>query len=135
MARNHEAVAGNREVLEQAARLLRQLSDAAYADGGAGPATSAIGVHFRHVLDHYRALVNGLAGGRIDYEARQRRGELERDRGLALEESHTVHHFALIRALLRETDVDPGDGFGVAPSTVTARRLEASGARGPAPQR
>jgi uncharacterized damage-inducible protein DinB len=32
--------------------------------------------------------------------------------------SHTVHHYALISMLLRTQGVDPGDAFGVAPSTL-----------------
>lgn len=36
--------------------------------------------------------------------------------------SHTVHHFALIGALLRVQGVDPGPDFGVAPSTLEHRR-------------
>ena len=31
--------------------------------------------------------------------------------------SHTVHHYALVAQLLRERGRDPGQGFGVAPST------------------
>jgi DinB superfamily len=178
MVQHQEALAGNHEVLAQAADLLGRMSDATYADGGAAPGVSPIGVHVRHVLDHYRALVDGLESGRIDYEARHRRGPLERDRSLALAEvralgaaldqaarepedrelqvnlrsvadpeagpdwsrstlkrefqflvSHTVHHFALIRTLLAAVGIDPGESFGVAPSTVAARRREASGAR------
>lgn len=173
-----EALAGNREVLGQAATLLGRLNDAAYAEGGAGPGISPIGAHLRHILDHYRALVDGLADGRVDYEARNRQAPLERDRALAQAEvaqllaaldrvaeypegreiqvnlrsvadpdagpdwsrssakrelqflvSHTVHHFALIRILLAGVGIDPGDGFGVAPSTALARRRAATGAR------
>lgn len=36
--------------------------------------------------------------------------------------SHTVHHYALIGALLRVQGVDPGAEFGVAPSTLEHRR-------------
>ncbi len=32
--------------------------------------------------------------------------------------SHTVHHYALIAMILRLQQVDPGPGFGVAPSTL-----------------
>jgi len=36
--------------------------------------------------------------------------------------SHTVHHYALIAAVLRLLDVEPGEEFGVAPSTLEHRR-------------
>jgi uncharacterized damage-inducible protein DinB len=102
MAQIQEALAGNREVLEQAAGLLRRLSDAAYASGGAAPGMSPIGAHVRHVLEHYRALVDGLAEGRIDYEARQRQGALERERGLALAE--TVGLLAALERVAEEPE-------------------------------
>jgi len=35
--------------------------------------------------------------------------------------SHTVHHFALIALLMRQRGLDPGDEFGVAPSTLAYR--------------
>lgn len=173
-----EALAGNREVLEQAARLLTRLSDTEYASGGIAVGSSPIGAHMRHVLDHYGALINGLSEGRIDYEARNREAPLERDRSLAQAEvarlldglervasqpesrevmvnmrsvsdpdagpdwsrstpkrelqflvSHTVHHFALIRTLLSGMSIDPGEDFGVAPSTALARRRITTGAR------
>jgi len=178
MARLAEALAGNREVLGQAASLLGRLDDESYASGGAAPGLSPVGAHVRHVLDHYRALLEGLSSGRIDYEARHRESPLERERHLAqtevarlqeglerlpedLEEreilvnlksladpdagpdwsrstvkrelqflvSHTVHHFALIRAMLTGLGIDPGESFGVAPSTALARRLAQAGAR------
>lgn len=36
--------------------------------------------------------------------------------------SHTVHHYALIAALLRTEGHDPGEAFGVAPSTLKYRQ-------------
>jgi uncharacterized damage-inducible protein DinB len=36
--------------------------------------------------------------------------------------SHTVHHFAILAIILRLRGVEPGDDFGVAPSTLTFRR-------------
>ncbi len=90
MAPLQEALAGNREVLEQAACLLRQLSD-------------------------------------VDADPDWSRSTLKRE--LQFLVSHTVHHFALIRALLGGSGIDPGESFGLAPSTAAARRLEASGAR------
>ena len=43
--------------------------------------------------------------------------------------SHTVHHYALIKELLRQAGVDAGDEFGVAPSTLAHRRSLAECAR------
>lgn len=36
--------------------------------------------------------------------------------------SHTIHHFALVAILLRAHGVEPGEEFGVAPSTLEHRR-------------
>lgn len=36
--------------------------------------------------------------------------------------SHAVHHWALIAALLRQQGIEPGEEFGVAPSTLEHRR-------------
>jgi uncharacterized damage-inducible protein DinB len=36
--------------------------------------------------------------------------------------SHTLHHYALIAALLRLQGVEPGEEFGVAPGTLEHRR-------------
>jgi uncharacterized damage-inducible protein DinB len=44
-------------------------------------------------------------------------------------QSHTVHHFAIVAMLLRLHEVDPGEEFGVAPSTLSYWRKEAACAR------
>ncbi len=173
-----EAVEGNLIVLRQAVEVLRQLDDSTFAEGGAAPGVSPIGVHFRHVLDHYRAFLMGLATDEIDYDARQRQGPVETDRGLAIATalgfatdlarlpaelasrplrvtvrsvasaagtpdwshsslqrelqflvSHTVHHFALIKELLRRCGCPAGEEFGVAPSTLAASTRDAACAR------
>ncbi|MEO8637111.1 MAG: DinB family protein [Gemmatimonadales bacterium] len=178
MHQRMEAVEGNLIVLEQAVEALRVLDDATYATGGAAPGVSPIGVHFRHVFDHYQAFLAGLDAGEIDYDARARQGPLETDRALALATvlgfltdverlpaslgprqirvtmrsvaghgevpdwsestvkrelqflvSHTVHHYALIKELLRRAEVEVGDSFGVAPSTLAALRRDAACAR------
>jgi hypothetical protein len=173
-----EAVEGNLIVLQQAVAVLRRMDDATYASGGAAPGVSAIGVHFRHVLDHYRAFLMGLATDQIDYDARHRHVPLETDRELAIATalgfgtdlarlsadlgsrpvrittrsvpgddgapdwshsslkrelqflvSHTVHHYALIKELLRRTGFEAGEEFGVAPSTIAASRRDTACAR------
>jgi len=51
------------------------------------------------------------------------------DRELQAMLSHTVHHYALIKIAAGRVGVDPGRGFGVAPSTL--RYWEQSGACAP----
>lgn len=43
--------------------------------------------------------------------------------------SHTVHHYAVIAAMLRPQGVEPGNDFGVAPSTLEYERGHAACAR------
>jgi uncharacterized damage-inducible protein DinB len=173
-----EAVEGNLIVLKQAVDVLTRLDDETYAAWSPSPGGSPVGVHFRHVFDHYQAFLTGLATGEIDYDARERRGPLERDRQLAVATalgfetdlsrlpanladrpiritlrsvagddtgpdwsqsslrrelqflvSHSVHHYALIRELLRQSGFDAGEGFGVAPSTLAAHRQSTACAR------
>jgi uncharacterized damage-inducible protein DinB len=40
--------------------------------------------------------------------------------------SHTVHHYAVIAAILRPQGVEPGDDFGVAPSTLVYEQGKAA---------
>lgn len=180
MTERLEALEGNLIVLQQAVEVLRRLDDETYATGGAAPADglSPVGVHFRHVFDHYRAFLAGLAGDAIDYDNRQRQTPVEQDRRLAIATalgfatdlgrlplglgdrpirisvrsvanhaaeadwsqssvkrelqflvSHTVHHYALIKELLRRAGFDPGEDFGVAPSTIAALRPDIACAR------
>jgi hypothetical protein len=153
--------------------VLSRLDDVTYATGGGalGAGLSPVGVHFRHVFDHYHAFLSGLASDEIDYDSRHRQAPVEHDRQLAIATalgyvtdlgrlpidlgdrpiritmrsvashaaeadwsqsslkrelqflvSHTVHHYALIKELLRRAGFDTGDDFGVAPSTIAALR-------------
>ena len=45
---------------------------------------SPVGAHFRHVLEHYQAFLNGLGEGRIDYDARPRDPRIEEDTEVAV---------------------------------------------------
>jgi len=50
-------------------------------------------------------------------------------RELEFLQSHTVHHYSLIAMLLRLQGVEPGEDFGVAPSTLEYWREQATCAR------
>jgi hypothetical protein len=38
---------------------------------------ASIGMHYRHVLEHFRCLLEGMESGRVDYDERRRSSELE----------------------------------------------------------
>lgn len=74
-------LSGNLALLEQGCSLLASLSDELYA--GAPPERSSVGAQYRHVLDHYGALLTGLGSGLVDYDARARDPVLEASREAA----------------------------------------------------
>ena len=50
------------------------------------------------------------------------------ERDLQYLQAHTIHHYALIAMILRLQGHEPGDGFGVAPSTLTFRKKQTQAA-------
>lgn len=155
----------NAELLSRSAALVMWLDDDEFCAAEICPGGAGIGPQLRHCADFYRALLDGLAGGRIDYDARKRDPLFEVNRAYAAREldaladavrtldrlpdrslevhteatvlervgdawcasslrrelfvllSHTVHHHALVRERLRRRGIDPGEDFGIAPST------------------
>ena len=71
-------------LLRQGVGLLAELEDELYARSEPELGGSGVGVHFRHCIDFYARLLEGLPAGRIDYDLREREARLETDRGLAL---------------------------------------------------
>lgn len=167
----------NVRFLRQGLELLESLDDGAFTAPGGAVGQAGVGAHLRHAIDYYRCFLDGLADGRIDYDARQREPRVEADRRAAAESiceiiaglerlrdedadtplavrvdaaawegapvswgrsslarelqfllSHTVHHYALIAAVLRGQGLEPSEGFGVAPSTLEHRRTVGAGA-------
>ena len=83
MAAFPPVIAANLHCLEQAIELLGQLPEEAFVRTEERHART-VGPHLRHVLDHYSAFFAGLAGFRVDYDAREREPGLESDRALAI---------------------------------------------------
>lgn len=74
MSRLHDVTI---EALDQ----VRSLIDSVEGTSGASEnlyATSGIGVHVRHVADHFRAFKAGVTSGTVDYNVRRRECVLER---------------------------------------------------------
>jgi hypothetical protein len=72
-------LADNDTFLQQAQALTRSLTPSQYTHThpllyrhGAGP-------HFRHCMDHYALFLQGVPGGRVNYDHRERGGEAQSD--------------------------------------------------------
>lgn len=76
-------IKANQLVLRQAVALVTALDDGQFRDPRAP--WSSVGAHLRHVIEHYQSFLEGLADGRIDYDARRRDPTIEASRSRALE--------------------------------------------------
>ena len=76
-----DAVAPHAALLRQGLQLLEELDDATYREAASVRGWGCVGAQMRHVVEFYGCFLRGLPGGRIDYSARPRRTDLERDRG------------------------------------------------------
>jgi uncharacterized damage-inducible protein DinB len=75
-------IASNISLLGQARQAVASLTEAQYANAPDG-FHSSIGQHVRHILDHYRSLLNAQ-GDLVDYEKRERNLDVQNDPKTAL---------------------------------------------------
>jgi hypothetical protein len=78
------------EVLRQGEPLLNALSDKEYTLKLPSLFGSAVGEHYRHCLDHFQCLLQGLDADEINYDDRERNPQIENDRKFALAETHRI---------------------------------------------
>jgi len=78
------------EVLRQGESLLNSLRDEDYTRKLPVVFGSTIGGHFRHCLDHFQSLLQGLDADEINYDHRQRNSRIENDRAFALTETNRI---------------------------------------------
>jgi uncharacterized damage-inducible protein DinB len=72
------------DILRQGEDLLETLSQELYARRVPIAFNGSIGGHFRHCLDHFASLLNGLDSDTVDYDRRERDPRIENDPGFAL---------------------------------------------------
>ena len=124
MMQDCNLVKENVEALSQAVDLLERLPDPLFSDNETAWFRSGVGRHMRHIMDFYTTFLEGLPTGTIDYDARQRRPDLESSRTAAasrlreiMAELETIGN--LDREVMSKTDGhrrDPSAAFS--PSTV-----------------
>ncbi len=76
---------------------------------------ASIGMHYRHVLEHFQCLIEGIQNGRIDYDHRLRSSELECSVDAALfATSDLIETFRnlAVGVLQRECTVTYSVGYG-----------------------
>ena len=70
-----------KDVLQQGCLFLERIGGEAYARPLEGPdqemPTASLGAHYRHVLDHFLCLSEGIRTGRVNYDQRRRNPQLE----------------------------------------------------------
>lgn len=93
-------------LLDQCAALLEQVPESSYRTDSRLLAGGTIGKHLRHCLDHYKAALDGRRDGAVvQYDRRERGGDIEHDRSAALDEILTLRNRL---AGVREADLaDP----------------------------
>ena len=75
----------NLHFLRQGVELLRRFDDPSYARPTSDrPRAAGVGPHFRHCIDFYSCFLRDLESGRIDYDRRERRPELETEVAAAI---------------------------------------------------
>jgi hypothetical protein len=78
------------EILRQGESLLSALDDEKYTRKLPSAFNSAIGSHYRHCLDHFQSLLDGLDADEVNYDHRKRDPRIEKDRDFALSETHRI---------------------------------------------
>ena len=72
-------IVDNVDLIRQGVFAIAHVGQDVYSGGSGADAGSPIGAHFRHVFDHYRAFLNGLSTGVLNYDVRQRDPMIERN--------------------------------------------------------
>ena len=78
------------DVLHQGLGLLDNIDNDVYLRKEEGPWGSSVGAHYRHVLDHFLSLIEGLWDGQINYDHRSRNREIETSLEAARKATHDV---------------------------------------------
>ena len=83
-------IADNVELLRQGVTAIAIVGPDVYGGESGTDAVSPIGAHFRHVFDHYRAFLNGLSTGVLNYDVRDRDPLVERGAAVASQTAEAI---------------------------------------------
>lgn len=113
--------------LMQLAEVVGQLTDADYARPLAVLSGNTVGKHIRHILEFYQLLVSSAETGHVNYDRRQRDGQLEVDTTEALQCIGTIdraiHRLNLNQPLHLEADLSVAGAESIQILSTVAREL------------
>jgi hypothetical protein len=66
-----------KDVLQQGCIFLERIDDETYVRSMEGEFSASLGAHYRHVLDHFLCLAEGIRTGQVNYDQRRRNPQLE----------------------------------------------------------
>ena len=98
------------QILNQVAELINQLSSEQYAKSLPVLSDNSVGKHTRHVVEFYQCLLNGLSGGFVDYDKRERNILLETDRNYTQEAiKEIINYIEIIQDNSLQLNISYGD--------------------------
>jgi len=103
------------DVLLQGRAMLGAIDPEVYTWKDTKGCGASIGMHYRHVLEHFQCLIEGIQNGRVDYDHRLRSSELESSVDAALfATSNLIETFRdlPVDVLQRECTVNYSVGYG-----------------------
>ena len=117
-------------VLLQGCALLDRISNEVYARPLAGSLSGSLGGHYRHVLDHFLCLIEGIRTGEVNYDQRRRNPQLERSvvearlatEGL-MEQFRSISSDVLQRECIVTYSVGYGDSAAAGVTSNVAREV------------
>ena len=87
------------EIIKQGQQYLHNVSQADYTAIISPNFISSPGAHIRHIIEHYQAIISGFESKLIDYDDRNRGGQIESSPQLALQILTEIAHW--IKNLLK----------------------------------
>ncbi len=91
------------EIVQQATEFLSEIAPQDYTQICRPHLSGSAGMHMRHILDHYQAMITGATSGHIDYNVRSRYSEVERCPKVAIQKWQEI---ALWLQQLQEVDLE-----------------------------
>ena len=106
-----EIVKAAQAVLNQGLDLLIKVDNAGYSQVARAPFRASVGQHYRHIVEHFQAVVWGIRSAEINYDARARNPRIESEVGYA-----SIVTCEILRALNRLTHEDLDESCDVVAS-------------------